>query len=287
MTVRPMIFRYGDLVRSHHHSTLVPGGALRKGAAHAGTGVPSAGPVALVTGHDRAAVLRRLITPDPGTAEPFADLLGRVCWVTARELAASGVGVSVLTDDGGRGVSAASDVVSERLEDLQFTFGEGPCLDAYGARRPVLIADLSGPALTRWPFFAPAIHREGIRAIFAFPLQIGEARLGAMDVFRHRPGPLTEGELGTALLVADITVEVLLERQEDSNRHGTPDGLVPDVGNRAQLFQAQGMVMVQLGISLSEAMTRMRAYAFAENRRLDDVARDIVNRVLTLEPDAS
>jgi hypothetical protein len=150
-----------------------------------------------------------------------------------------------------------------------------------------LIADLSGPALARWPFYAPAVHRHGVRAVFAFPLQIGAARLGAMDVFRQRPGPLTEVELGTALLVAELTVEVLLDRQEDLNRHGTVDGLVPDVGNRAQLFQAQGMVMVQLGVTLSEAMSRMRAYAFAENLQLDDVAREIVNRTLTLEPDAS
>jgi hypothetical protein len=235
----------------------------------------------------RAAVLRQLIGPDPGAAETFTDLLGRVCWVAAQELTASGVGVSVLTDDGGRSLSAASDLASERLEELQFTLGEGPCLDAYGARRPVLIADLSPAVPARWPIYAPAAYREGVRAIFAFPLQIGAARLGALDVFRQRPGSLTPTELETALLVADLTVEVLLDRQDHLNRRGSADGLVPDVGNRAQLFQAQGMVMVQLGVSLEEAMSRMRAFAFAENQRLDDVARDIVDRRLTLAPDTA
>jgi AmiR/NasT family two-component response regulator len=91
-------------------------------------------------------------------------------------------------------------------------------------------------------------------------------------------------ELRTALLLADITVETLLDRQEVLVQRGDTDRLVLDAGNRAQLFQAQGMVMVRLGVSLAEAMIRMRAYAFAENRRLDDVAWDIVNHKLRLGP---
>jgi hypothetical protein len=236
---------------------------------------------------DRAAAIRRLITADRDGVDDFVGLLRRLCRIAARELAASGVGVSVMTDDGLRGLSTASDVDSERWEELQFTLGEGPCVDAFDARCPVLIANLSERAMTRWPVYAAAVHDGGVRAVFAFPLQVGATRLGVIDVFRQRPGPLTDAELRTALLFADVTVETLLDRQEDLNRRGNTDGLVLDVGNRAQLFQAQGMVMVQLGISLGEAMTRMRAYAFAENRRLDDVARDIVNLRLTLEPDAT
>jgi len=242
-----------------------------------------------VTGNDgasgRAAEIRRLIAADGDTAEGLVGLLGRVCRIAARELEASGVGVTVMAEGGVRGLSAASDAVSEGWEDLQFTLGEGPCMDAFGARSPVLIADLSGRALTRWPVYAAAVHEGGIRAVFAFPLQVGAARLGVMDVFQRRPGPLTEKQLRTALLLADVTVETLLDRQEDSGRSGSVDGLVLDVGNRAQLFQAQGMVMVQLAVPLAEAMMLMRAYAFAENRRLDDVARDIVNRRLRLGPD--
>jgi hypothetical protein len=238
-------------------------------------------------GADDRAAIRRLIASATGTAENLLDLLGRVCRVSAGRLAASGVGISVMTDSGVRGLAVASDSTSERFEELQFTLGEGPCIDAFGARRPVLIADLSDGALARWPVYAPAVREDGIRAVFAFPLQVGAARLGVMDVFRRRPGPLSEAELRTALLFADMIVEVLLDRQEDLGRRGDPDGLVQDVGNRAQLFQAQGMIMVQLGVTLSEAMMRMRAYAFATNQRLDDVARDIVDRGLTLDQDAT
>jgi AmiR/NasT family two-component response regulator len=105
-----------------------------------------------------------------------------------------------------------------------------------------------------------------------------------MDIFRRRPGSLAAGELNTALLLADLVVEVLLDWQEDSGLRGNGDAsLVMELGDRAQLFQAQGMIMVQLGIPPAEALIRMRAYAFAHNRRLDDVAREIANGMLTLD----
>lgn len=250
---------------------------------------------------ERATAIRRLMAADHSAADhsaadhsaadhsaagDLAGLLGHVCRIAAGELTASGVGVSVLGDDGGRTLYAASDAASERFGDLPFVLGEGPCIDAFGGRRPVLVPDLSRHATTPWPLYAPAAHTGGLRAVFAFPLQVGAARLGVMDVFRERAGPLTPDQLGTAFLVADIIVETLLERQGERGVRGVADELVWSVGNRAQLFQAQGMVMVQLGVSLGEALVRMRAYAFAEDRRLDDLARDVVNRTLRFDRDA-
>ena len=63
------------------------------------------------------------------------------------------------------------------------------------------------------------------------------------------------------------------------------EGLEAAVTSRSELFQAQGMVMIQLGVSLAAAMSRLRAHAFAHDRRLADVARDVVARRLKLEPD--
>ncbi|WDZ86589.1 ANTAR domain-containing protein [Micromonospora cathayae] len=92
-------------------------------------------------------------------------------------------------------------------------------------------------------------------------------------------------EFADALTFADITVTALLDRQEQAESSGIAD-IDDDAGEyRAELFQAQGMVMVQLGIPLGQAMARIRAHAYAENRRLSDVARDIVARRLRLDPD--
>jgi len=237
---------------------------------------------------DQTQLVRRLVADSTRPGMPTAVFLRSMCRTAARALSASGVGISVMTDDGTRGVCAASDPLSERVEELQFIMGEGPCIDAFTTRRPVLIADLGGSAVhRRWPGYAPAVVQDGVRAVFAFPLQVGAARLGILDVFRQRAGPLTATELPLALTFADVTVEALLDRQRGADADGsvTADGVAADVGHRAELFQAQGMVMVQLGVSLGEALSRMRAYAYAQNCSLDDVARDVVARRLRFDKD--
>jgi GAF domain-containing protein len=207
--------------------------------------------------------------------------LQRICRDAARALSASGVGVSVMAANGIHSVATASDPATERIEELQFTVGEGPCVDAVATSRPVLVPDLSDGAMGRWPIYAPAVHDAGIRAVFAFPMQIGAARLGVLDVFRTLPGPLSREELGHALTFADRAVTALLDGQEHATT--APDGLDEVIEHHAAVFQAQGMVMVQLGIPIAEALVRIRAYAYAENRPLNDVAADIVARRLRFD----
>jgi hypothetical protein len=230
----------------------------------------------------RVKALRDLIATPPTPWESTGAVLREVCDATAEALSASGAGISLLTDDGVRGVYAATDPASERLEELQFVLGEGPCMDAFTGRRPVLIADLDDGAVDRWPGYTPALLSDGIRAVFAFPLQVGAARLGVMDVFRERAGPLTDQELPLALSFAGVAVDALLDRQRDT---GAPDGAAAEIARSPALFQAQGMVMVQLGVGIGEAMARLRAYAYARDRRLDDVARDVVERRLRFDHD--
>jgi hypothetical protein len=215
----------------------------------------------------------------------LASYLQRLCAATAQALAASGSGLSVMAEDGVRGMTTASDPASARIEDLQFELGEGPCIDAFFSRRPVLISDLAVAATDRWPVYASAAYSDGVRAVFAFPLQVGAGRLGVLDVYRARAGPLTAGELAQALTFAEVAVTSLLDGQDHAPAGSVPEGLDAALDRRAELFQAQGMVMVQLGVTLAEALARMRAYAFAENRSLADVARDIVGRHLSFDRD--
>jgi GAF domain-containing protein len=236
----------------------------------------------------RVAHVRHLIERRRGTThgDNASGLMQQVCAAAADALSASGTGVSVITGKGLRGVTAASDPASEHLEELQFLLGEGPCMDAWTDRRPVLMPDLGAGALQRWPAYVPAAYEAGLRAVFAFPLQVGAVRLGVLDVYRTRPGALSVDDLAHALTFADVAVATLLDQQEEAAARGETDALDGAVEHRAQLFQAQGMVMVQLGISLDEAMSVLRAYAYAENRRLEAVADDVVSRRLRFDPDA-
>ncbi|GAA3928157.1 GAF domain-containing protein [Amorphoplanes auranticolor] len=204
------------------------------------------------------------------------DRLRHLCRLAMRMLPASGAGLSVVARDSQVSLLAAADPVSQRLEELQFVLGEGPCVDASADRSPVLVADLAGEGLQRWPAYASAVLEAGMCAVFAFPLQIGAAQLGVLDLFRAGAGSLTGAELERALTLADRAVTVLLT--------DGPDGDEP-LGATTELFQAQGMVMVQIGGTLPEAMARIRAYAYARDRRLADVARAIVARELRFERD--
>lgn len=176
----------------------------------------------------------------------------------------------------------ASDALSGLLEDLQFTTGEGPAAGDFRMGAPVLVADLESAA-ARWPGFVPEAVAAGARAMFAVPLQAGAIRLGVLSLYRAVPGPLAAEELADALVFADITLGLLLDAA--SGVSGSP-GYRPLNGmsdGRAVVHQATGMVSVQLGVSLEEALVRLRAHAFACGTAVGEVAADVVSRKLCFE----
>ena len=97
-------------------------------------------------------------------------------------------------------------------------------------------------------------------------------------------------QLGDALVFADTATLLLLEAQDQaagtaaagSGPGGQPAGLAV---HRAEIDQATGMLTEQLGVGIAEAFIRLRAYAYAHDRRLSDLAGDIVARRLRLRPD--
>jgi hypothetical protein len=192
-----------------------------------------------------------------------------------------------MSDEGMRGVAAASDPVSETLEQLQFSLGEGPCIDAFASRRVVLEPDLANGASARWLAYAPAAHAQGVGAVFAFPLQVGAARLGVMDVYREGPGPLSDESLAQALTFAEVAVETLLDAQGKAVVGEVAEGLDRALDSHYVIYQAQGMTMVDLGVPLADALARLRAHAYAHGRPLQGVARDVVAGRLRLTSDPS
>jgi hypothetical protein len=171
----------------------------------------------------------------------------------------------------------ATDEVGRQVADLQLTLGEGPLFDASASSGPVLASDLADEdSEARWPAFASAASTAGAAAVFAFPLVVGAIRAGVLGLYRDRPGPLSDFQLGDALVFADTATMLLLDAQE------RPVNLA---SYRAEIDQATGMLTEQLGVSITDAFVRLRAYAYANDIQLADVARDIVARRLRLFPD--
>ncbi|MGJ7441731.1 GAF and ANTAR domain-containing protein [Aquipuribacter sp. MA13-6] len=219
-----------------------------------------------------------------------ADLPQRLVDACAAALPVSGVGMVLMTDAGPVGVVAASDGPATVMEDLQFTLGVGPCVDASGSGRPVLVADLAHVGPQRWPPFAAGALEAGIRAIFAYPLRVGAIRLGVLDLYRDTSGPLGEAEHRVALDYADAATAVLLHLQSRTPVPGSDDGdgdevLVDVVNQRAEVHQASGMVAVQRDVGLPEALVLLRARAYATGRPVLDLARDVVARRVSFAGD--
>jgi len=213
-----------------------------------------------------------------------------VCAVVVPAAEVTGAWLSAAGGGGAGHLIQVTDKAGEELAELQLTFGEGPCPDACGWGGPVLASDLGDlEAASRWPVFTPAACQVGAAAIFAFPLQRGAIRAGVMGLYRDRPGRLSDFQLGDALACADTATLLLLdslgEAAGDLAQTG-PGGQPPELSlRRAEIDQATGMLTEQLGVGIAEAFIRLRAYAYAHDRRLADLARDIVARRVRLDPD--
>jgi hypothetical protein len=243
----------------------------------------------LVAGHAAAA----------GRRVSVAD----VCAVAVGSARVSGAWVTVSGGHGPDFVMCVTNPVGEQLAELQLTLGEGPCHDVLASAAPVLTADLGDESSgRRWPGFAAPAGRLGAGAVFAFPLSIGAIRTGVMGLYRASPGPLPHTSFCDALILADAATRLLL----DGFRHDgdgaavaagdghAVDGQSPDLAlhraeidqaHRAEIDQATGMLTMQLGTGIAEAFARLRAYAYTSDRRLTDVASDIVARRLRLRRD--
>ena len=197
----------------------------------------------------------------------------------------TGVAIAVRLRATPREAVYASDRVATELEELVLTLGEGPSVDAL-VDGPVLVSDLAdAECAARWPVFTDAAMSAGVRALFSLPLRVGAVRLGVMDLYRDKPGALERSQLADALVLADTACALLLDGQSDM-----PSGRFVPVRARPhhpQVHQATGMISVQLGVTITVALTRLRAYAYAHERRLGDVAADVVARRLRFESDAA
>jgi hypothetical protein len=118
--------------------------------------------------------------------------------------------------------------------------------------------------------------------VFGFPLRVGTVRLGALNLYRDCPGLLSGDQHADALVVADVAARWVLEAQAGAPLDAVAEELEIGADFHFAVHNAAGMVSVQEGISVTEALIRLRAFAFSSDRLLADVAEDVVARRLRL-----
>lgn len=230
-----------------------------------------------------------------------------VCTAAVAALPVGGAGMSAMSSGRASHPLCSTDSVSQQLEELQLTLGEGPCVDAYVLGSTVLCPDLLAGELQRhWAVFTDAALEAGARAVFAFPLQLGTISPGVLDLYSSSSVELDADEVADAMAFADTATLLLLDARisetgvpPDSGASGTDDASGPGTsgtdppdavpfddlgGYRAEIDQATGILMVQLGVGFEEAFIRLRAHAYARGTRISVVAADVVAHRLRLLP---
>jgi hypothetical protein len=231
-----------------------------------------------MNGERRLAILARLVDSRPASLQTR-----RLCDVSAEVTATTGAGIMLMFGDVSQGSLCTTNTVSALIEQLQYTLGEGPCVDAYHHERPVLEPDLAAPTEPRWLAFTGAAVEAGVRAVFGFPLQIGAARLGALSLYCDRPRALTTDQHADALVMADVATRAILLLQAKAPPGTLAVELATGADLRYVVHQAAGMVAAQLGITIGDALVRLRAHAFGNDLGLAAVAGDVVGRRLRFD----
>lgn len=195
----------------------------------------------------------------------------------------AGASIMLMSDDVPQGSLCASNEVAALIEELQFTLGEGPSVDAFHQDQAIFEPFLAYEGASRWLGFTPPAVEAGVQAVFAFPVHVGAVRLGCLNFYGERPGPFSDQQQADALVLADIAAQTVLLLQANA-----PPGRLAielEAGSEFQyvVHQAAGMIAAQLDVGIGQALIRLRAYAFGHDRPLTQLAQDVVARKLRFD----
>lgn len=202
----------------------------------------------------------------PKLAAPFLDLLP-----------ITGVAISVFSRDQKALVIHASDDTAAQLEESHLNLGEGPLFDCFTSAQPVLVPDVA--AAERWPLFLSQARGMNVAAVFLFPLALGAACVGAVLCYRDTAGALNSEARDVGVALGRAIAGQALRRAVQLAEGEEPDETTP-IEMRREVHQATGMVLSQLDTTASDALARMRAYAFSTGVNLREVAHHVVTRQL-------
>jgi len=215
----------------------------------------------------------------------LADVPGRVCIVCAEVLSVTDTAVMLMAHPDDRHTLQASSMIMAELEELQYTLGEGPSVEAFTSRSPVIVPDTAVLDM-RWPMFSRAADPQVTRSVFAFPLQQDGVTIGVLSLACRDPGGLTDDERVDGLLTADAVALVMLRylRDHDAAYGDTAPAASAHMWDQMRINEAIGMAMAQLHSNATTALTRLGAAAFARGQSLTEVAGEVVNRTLRFDP---
>jgi hypothetical protein len=217
----------------------------------------------------------------------------RICELCIDTLPVTGAAITAMTSNEHQSSIWATDAVATRIDELQFRLGEGPCVEAFTSRVPVLVTDITQGTHPQWPVFAAAAAREtSARGMYVFPLLGGPISIGVLDFYRDQPGAFDPEDIARARRASQAAFWTVLssrptprldaggQPQYDTDGDDWPSDMPLE---RREVYQATGMIIAQLDLSPDAALATLRAHAFVHDRPIDAVARDVVSRTLRFD----
>ncbi|WP_020669507.1 GAF and ANTAR domain-containing protein [Amycolatopsis nigrescens] len=177
---------------------------------------------------------------------------------------------------------ASSDERVRLLELLQLQNDEGPCLDAFRTGSTISHPDLTA-SNSRWTRFPSAAKAAGFKSVHALPMRLRDEVIGALNLFRDKPGELDQDAIRTANALVSVATIGLLQERSMRSQEVLIEQLQSALNSRVVIEQAKGLVAERLGTDLGAAFNALRGYARTNNRRLSEVANEVVTGSLSTD----
>ncbi|WP_242613699.1 GAF and ANTAR domain-containing protein [Herbihabitans rhizosphaerae] len=210
------------------------------------------------------------------------DLLHTLATRSTELLDANAAGIMLADQRGSLRVMASSTEEARLLELYELQRNEGPCLDCFHSGAPVARADLDA-MLATWPVFTKRMRELGFSSAQALPMRLHGDTIGVLNLFRSRPGPLTESDLWIGQAMAHVATVGLMQERSIAASEQLAEQLQAALSSRVLLEQAKGVLAERTGLSMDESFHAMRRYARANQRRLGEVAARIIDGTVDAE----
>lgn len=163
---------------------------------------------------------------------------------------------------------ATTSDLPNKLDELQVTFGEGPCMQA--ALDDVVVRTDDFRNEPRWPKYSPAALEHGVRSGLSFKLYTANRTAGALNLFSFHPNVWTARAETTGLvLAAHAAAAILASRQSEE--------LESAVASRDRIGQAKGIIMERFKVDDVQAFALLRKLSQDSNTKLADIAEQVIN----------
>jgi GAF domain-containing protein len=188
----------------------------------------------------------------------------------------STAGLMLVSPEGDLRVVASSSEAMRVVELFELQSEEGPCLDCYEARAPILNRHLDEVG-SRWSRFATFALEAGFQSVHALPLRLRGEVIGALNLFQSKRQALADGDVRAGQALADVATISILQHRADLEIGVVKAQLAIALENRVVIEQAKGILAERSHLDMDDVFARMRDHARSHNLKLAVLAREVID----------